>query len=153
MKKEMKEKKYIFFFKQKTAYEMRISDWSSDACSSDLIVRQIGAAHRVRRQAGRRVGYPQLFDPRVAAMTVVRVGFGHAAPVAFNRIDDARHSHAAAMRQHLLFLPANEQGEIDRLRPEQRRRDGQDELADQAFRTQAQRHDAGPSRLTSHASV
>src|SRR3546814_18313869 len=26
----------IFFFKQKTAYEMRISDWSSDVCSSDL---------------------------------------------------------------------------------------------------------------------
>src|SRR3546814_9782258 len=28
----------VFFFKQKTAYEMRISDWSSDVCSSDLIV-------------------------------------------------------------------------------------------------------------------
>src|SRR3546814_10517691 len=27
---------FIFFFKQKTAYEMRISDWSSDVCSSDL---------------------------------------------------------------------------------------------------------------------
>src|SRR3546814_10248145 len=27
----------IFFFKQKTAYEMRISDWSSDVCSSDLM--------------------------------------------------------------------------------------------------------------------
>src|SRR3546814_3725389 len=27
-----------FFFKQKTAYEMRISDWSSDVCSSDLTV-------------------------------------------------------------------------------------------------------------------
>src|SRR3546814_10692066 len=27
---------YCFFFKQKTAYEMRISDWSSDVCSSDL---------------------------------------------------------------------------------------------------------------------
>src|SRR3546814_2762343 len=27
---------YLFFFKQKTAYEMRISDWSSDVCSSDL---------------------------------------------------------------------------------------------------------------------
>src|SRR3546814_10334049 len=27
----------IFFFKQKTAYEMRISDWSSDVCSSDLV--------------------------------------------------------------------------------------------------------------------
>src|SRR3546814_5434154 len=28
----------FFFFKQKTAYEMRISDWSSDVCSSDLFV-------------------------------------------------------------------------------------------------------------------
>src|SRR3546814_10782209 len=27
----------LFFFKQKTAYEMRISDWSSDVCSSDLL--------------------------------------------------------------------------------------------------------------------
>src|SRR3546814_4172626 len=27
---------FIFFFKQKTAYEVRISDWSSDVCSSDL---------------------------------------------------------------------------------------------------------------------
>src|SRR3546814_3356555 len=27
----------FFFFKQKTAYEMRISDWSSDVCSSDLV--------------------------------------------------------------------------------------------------------------------
>src|SRR3546814_16207656 len=35
----------FFFFKQKTAYEMRISDWSSDVCSSDLgfrIVDQLG---------------------------------------------------------------------------------------------------------------
>src|SRR3546814_4755581 len=32
---------FFFFFKQKTAYEMRISDWSSDVCSSDL--RQFGA--------------------------------------------------------------------------------------------------------------
>src|SRR3546814_2157267 len=31
----------MFFFKQKTAYEMRISDWSSDVCSSDL---QVGIA-------------------------------------------------------------------------------------------------------------
>src|SRR3546814_2585810 len=28
---------FFFFFKQKTAYEVRISDWSSDVCSSDLI--------------------------------------------------------------------------------------------------------------------
>src|SRR3546814_11601445 len=30
----------VFFFKQKTAYEMRISDWSSDVCSSDLLYAQ-----------------------------------------------------------------------------------------------------------------
>src|SRR3546814_3720770 len=28
---------FFFFFKQKTAYELRISDWSSDVCSSDLL--------------------------------------------------------------------------------------------------------------------
>src|SRR3546814_14943670 len=30
----------IFLFKQETAYEMRISDWSSDVCSSDLVLRR-----------------------------------------------------------------------------------------------------------------
>src|SRR3546814_1177328 len=34
--------RFVFFFKQKAAYEMRISDWSSDVCSSDL-VRQLVA--------------------------------------------------------------------------------------------------------------
>src|SRR3546814_20778809 len=34
----------FFFFKQKTAYEMRISDWSSDVCSSDLV---LGLGHAV----------------------------------------------------------------------------------------------------------
>src|SRR3546814_4346094 len=33
----------FFFFKQKTAYEMRISDWSSDVCSSDLIALLLSA--------------------------------------------------------------------------------------------------------------
>src|SRR3546814_8987028 len=32
----------FFFFKQKTAYEMRISDWSSDVCSSDLLKTRVG---------------------------------------------------------------------------------------------------------------
>src|SRR3546814_8344723 len=37
----------VFFFKQKTAYEMRISDWSSDVCSSDLTEHGAsGAGHR-----------------------------------------------------------------------------------------------------------
>src|SRR3546814_13959609 len=39
---------FFFFFKQKTAYEMRISDWSSDVCSSDLADFTIGR----RQQAG-----------------------------------------------------------------------------------------------------
>src|SRR3546814_2965854 len=38
----------VFFFKQKTAYEMRISDWSSDVCSSDLFC---DARHRSCRNA------------------------------------------------------------------------------------------------------
>src|SRR3546814_5910963 len=39
---------FFFFFKQKTAYEMRISDWSSDVCSSDLglVQPQAGAVDR-----------------------------------------------------------------------------------------------------------
>src|SRR3546814_13594128 len=37
----------FFFFKQKTAYEMRISDWSSDVCSSDLGVERLALARQV----------------------------------------------------------------------------------------------------------
>src|SRR3546814_1607815 len=36
----------VFVFKQKTAYEMRISDWSSDVCSSDLVIGLIGERSR-----------------------------------------------------------------------------------------------------------
>src|SRR3546814_4035005 len=36
---------FFFFFKQKTAYEMRISDWSSDVCSSDLRRHQRARRH------------------------------------------------------------------------------------------------------------
>src|SRR3546814_10790031 len=36
---------FFFFFKQKTAYEMRISDWSSDVCSSDLRLREAVVRH------------------------------------------------------------------------------------------------------------
>src|SRR3546814_1590981 len=38
----------FFFFKQKTAYEMRISDWSSDVCSSDLPTYPAGAKRLLR---------------------------------------------------------------------------------------------------------
>src|SRR3546814_9234586 len=41
---------FVFFFKQKTAYKMRISDWSSDVCSSDL---HLPAHQRQRLQSDR----------------------------------------------------------------------------------------------------
>src|SRR3546814_18879264 len=61
----------LFFFKQKTAYEMRISDWSSDVCSSDLW-RGIGSSDR---RAGRRCdwGYRELLhDDLPAGMAALR---------------------------------------------------------------------------------
>src|SRR3546814_13104327 len=65
---------FIFFFKQKTAYEMRISDWSSDVCSSDLFagklaegagagVAQAHAGHAVHRA----VAAEDIVDHRVPA--------------------------------------------------------------------------------------
>src|SRR3546814_8326959 len=48
----------FFFFKQKTAYEMLISDWSSDVCSSDLhafdaVIVDVGRGFRVRQYVAR----------------------------------------------------------------------------------------------------
>src|SRR3546814_5487843 len=45
----------VFFFKQKTAYEMRISDWSSDVCSSDLRVHFPPAQRSLRGPATRSI--------------------------------------------------------------------------------------------------
>src|SRR3546814_2967976 len=71
---------YFFFFKQKTAYEMRISDWSSDVCSSDLagatgdFARSLQAQHRLLRTE--RSHYPAMFRaaytryPRIPAGTL-----------------------------------------------------------------------------------
>src|SRR3546814_11675349 len=53
----------FFFFKQKTAYEMRISDWSSDVCSSDLLR---GGRRRYRR-AGRHRDVAPASRPRAAS--------------------------------------------------------------------------------------
>src|SRR3546814_5019213 len=60
----------MLFFKQKTAYEMRISDWSSDVCSSDL--RGFRIAQALDRQFKRRfhgpvhdrIAHEEEFDPR-----------------------------------------------------------------------------------------
>src|SRR3546814_15629832 len=52
---------FFFFFKQKTAYEMRISDWSSDVCSSDL-------GHGIEKLARTRTRHgAEILDQLVAA--------------------------------------------------------------------------------------
>src|SRR3546814_2909573 len=52
---------FVFFFKQKTAYEMRISDWSSDVCSSDL-----DRLHRLTPFFVRNADHRDLLHRRVA---------------------------------------------------------------------------------------
>src|SRR3546814_14103385 len=54
---------FFFFFKQKTAYDMRISDWSSDVCSSDLDLDpgHIRRLALIRRHTQRRVAL-EMFD-------------------------------------------------------------------------------------------
>src|SRR3546814_2793004 len=95
-----------FFFKQKTAYEMRISDWSSDVCSSDLGVagdenavalaqRFLAEAHFAGEDEIEAVGIMAVQGQRIVAL-VPRIGQGKArrveqylrkAAVAHPRID------------------------------------------------------------------
>src|SRR3546814_12125130 len=51
----------FFFFKQKTAYEMRISDWSSDVCSSDLVTLGIGGTLSQLDDPARNHEIPEIF--------------------------------------------------------------------------------------------
>src|SRR3546814_14222945 len=54
----------VFFFKQKTAYELRISDWSSDVCSSDLFLQH---PRQSDGQSARRASFHRLRGRRRAA--------------------------------------------------------------------------------------
>src|SRR3546814_7447311 len=56
----------FFVFKQKTAYEMRISDWSSDVCSSDLRLRNMTAL-KPRATGSRTQEHPSAFRARISA--------------------------------------------------------------------------------------
>src|SRR3546814_5363611 len=73
---------YFFFFKQKTAYEMRISDWSSDVCSSDLAELVAALLHR---NEGRRAGLGGLLRQVVELRFCRKVDVQHttSAPLAF----------------------------------------------------------------------
>src|SRR3546814_9046154 len=57
----------FFFFKQKTAYEMRISDWSSDVCSSDLTAQPDGE---------RILTWEQVYDLTEVPTDLIVVGSG-----------------------------------------------------------------------------
>src|SRR3546814_2352044 len=68
---------FFFFFKQKTAYEMRISDWSSDVCSSDLFA--IGAIATLVLDVTKTVGFFALTGldfnlTAVAALLTLKIG-------------------------------------------------------------------------------
>src|SRR3546814_10891860 len=70
----------FFFFKQKTAYDMRISDWSSDVCSSDLIadaVLRLRACHFSLTVRDRDIAAREL----ELAVTRERLAHGNVAPV------------------------------------------------------------------------
>src|SRR3546814_9644179 len=66
----------IFVFKQKTAYEMRISDWSSDVCSSDLDERQVVFERDIDKLA------PSPIEQRAQKPTIFGTDRGEAADAA-----------------------------------------------------------------------
>src|SRR3546814_6075482 len=81
---------YVLFFKQKTAYEMRISDWSSDVCSSDLAV-------AVEQGDAAAVGFGDLARQRQAKAGAVAPGRIKRQ----QRVGQHRFVHAAAAIKHI----------------------------------------------------
>src|SRR3546814_1478728 len=65
----------VFFFKQKTAYEMRISDWSSDVCSSDLGGISLACTAMLAQELLERSGVGILDDKAVSGL-VQQMGHG-----------------------------------------------------------------------------
>src|SRR3546814_14163370 len=116
----------FFFFKKKTAYEVRISDWSSDVCSSDLPLLLSPIA---------RAGLQGIEEERHRAACIDPiVDAGHAfvdAPIGTGaEVDDAKQQLAAARRQLLRIGEAFEQalqrrGVIDRILAEEATADAQ----------------------------
>src|SRR3546814_8666540 len=64
----------FFFFKQKTSYEMRISDWSSDVCSSDLLAQAHRRAHQLAADVD--FGVANLFAQRDRPALVLVAAIG-----------------------------------------------------------------------------
>src|SRR3546814_21144731 len=107
---------YFFFFKQKTAYEMRISDWSSDVCSSDLqshlLVLLTAGANSAERPVARAAGF--------------FAGCAHAqgnetVPPAINPCSMQRNANAEEHPWRSRRICGFEESEINRRRSEERR--------------------------------
>src|SRR3546814_5510093 len=95
---------FFFFFKQKTAYEMRISDWSSDVCSSDLQL--VGQRQREPRLGvGRGLG---AYGSGEAGFDVADLCGGRRLPQHLGHRGDALGSHALspAMASPAMASPA-----------------------------------------------
>src|SRR3546814_3944785 len=81
---------YFFFFKRKTAYELHISDWNSDVCSSDLL----GGAHAVARDVD------DVIDAAGDPVIAIRV-----APAAVAREIIARIGREIGLEEALVIAP------------------------------------------------
>src|SRR3546814_6766317 len=88
----------FFFFKQKTAYEMRISDWSSDVCSSDL---SRPGAQQCRGGDGGAPGQPGREQSR-QRQALQRQPAG---PVRDRRQQEAGHHRGGITEDHLVGVP------------------------------------------------
>src|SRR3546814_15959767 len=95
----------IFFFKQKTAYEMRISDWSSDVCSSDLAD---------QLEEARPVGAPEADEDVIAAELPVPLRVPQQG-------EEHQHRHGGAGHASTGQLPARQTEVAEHERSEERR--------------------------------
>src|SRR3546814_7855728 len=76
----------FFFFKQKTAYEMRISDWSSDVCSSDLPP----PPRKKRKKRKKRLSFWSAKASRASAISTSPCGLSVSARVSARRSEERR---------------------------------------------------------------
>src|SRR3546814_4674018 len=83
-----------FFFKQKTAYEMRISDWSSDVCSSDLLPIFQGGKLRAEHAGATARLDEAVADYNNAILTAVREAADALAQIESSRRDLAQQQQA-----------------------------------------------------------
>src|SRR3546814_1378403 len=95
----------MFFFKQKTAYEMRISDWSSDVCSSDLLLAEIRRQQQLSQgivdgqtaiSTGRTLTRPS--ENALAWVQVSDIGRAQAQQAAWQRSDEHTSELQSLMR-------------------------------------------------------